>query len=72
LSDRLRETKPDLPVLFTSGYTAGALDGVEFHAHQFLGKPYTASQLVNRVRQLLDRRVMEREQVRELSLAHRR
>jgi signal transduction histidine kinase/ActR/RegA family two-component response regulator len=71
LSDRLRETKPDIPVLFTSGYTAGALDGADFQPHRFLAKPYTASQLVTRVRQLLDRKGLEREQVRELSLSRR-
>ncbi|MFH0998066.1 MAG: PAS domain S-box protein [Pseudomonadota bacterium] len=56
--DRIRELKPGMPVLLSSGY---AISG---HAHEimdrgcngFIQKPYTISELSNKVRQVLDER----------------
>jgi signal transduction histidine kinase/ActR/RegA family two-component response regulator len=57
LADEFRAVRPDLPVLFTTGYTrnaivhAGRLDpGVDL-----LEKPFTQQDLVRRIRELLDR-----------------
>ena len=58
LRDAALKLRPDLPVLFMTGYTRDALihngrldDGVNL-----LAKPFTASALTQRVRQLLDAR----------------
>lgn len=57
LGRRLRETRPDLPVLYTSGFTdtdvvaRGLLD----RSLPFLQKPFTPSALLERVRAMLDR-----------------
>ncbi|MEW6306461.1 MAG: response regulator [Verrucomicrobiota bacterium] len=55
LGRRLREEKPGLRVLFTSGYNAEAMDWVrEFHrGDAFLRKPYELDALVGTVRRLL-------------------
>ncbi|MDH5675564.1 MAG: PAS domain S-box protein [Myxococcales bacterium] len=57
LSQRVLELRPDLKVLFASGYTANVIvhhgilkDGVEF-----LAKPYTHAALAQRVREVLDK-----------------
>ncbi len=57
LAERLRRDRPDLKVLYTSGYTAelactGAplVDGINF-----LQKPYSPIQLAQTLRQLIDR-----------------
>ncbi len=54
LSERARELRPGLPVLFTSGYTEGAMQ------HQgrldmvpMLGKPYRRQELASKVRAVL-------------------
>ncbi|MDX1632712.1 MAG: ATP-binding protein, partial [Thermoanaerobaculia bacterium] len=56
LEDRLRGNRPQLRVLFISGYTDGAVrmrtDWAEGRA--FLQKPFTPSSLVARVREVLD------------------
>jgi CheY-like chemotaxis protein len=57
LANRLRLRYPDLPVLYTTGYTRNAI------VHQgrldpdvdLLGKPYTQQDLAHKVRELLDR-----------------
>jgi CheY-like chemotaxis protein len=56
LADRIRETRPEIAVLFTSGYTddevlrRGLLD-----SHQaFVEKPFTAESLSRAVRATLD------------------
>ena len=55
LADRLRAQDPGLRVLFTSGYTQGALDSVGWaHATEFLSKPFRRSELATTVRDLLD------------------
>lgn len=63
LAERLRSWHPNLPCLFTSGYTAdiiskrGALDpGVHF-----LQKPFSVHDIADRVRALLDARPAARE-----------
>ncbi len=61
LAQRLRARRPDLPVLFTSGYDPalqdlhGATPGAEL-----LHKPYSPSALATRVRTILDSRVRRR------------
>lgn len=57
LARRLRETRPHLPILFVSGFTPDAVfrDGVQAgHAH-FLQKPFAATALASKLRQVLDR-----------------
>jgi len=56
LAARLRATRPALRVLYSSGYTADAIDdaGVLADDIAFLQKPYTLDALASRVRQLLD------------------
>jgi PAS domain S-box-containing protein len=52
---RLRETRPDLPVLFMSGYTDDALaeHGFKMEDVDLLRKPFSPAQLVARVREFL-------------------
>jgi signal transduction histidine kinase/ActR/RegA family two-component response regulator len=59
LADELRKYKPDLKVLFTSGYTENA---VQHHGRldlgvQLLPKPYRRAELARMLRQVLDGRV---------------
>ena len=51
LAETLRGRRPEMPVLFLSGYPEG---GVEPGA-AFLAKPFTPDQLAAAVRELLDR-----------------
>ena len=53
----LKTADPDLKVLFTSGYTDGAMaqPGVLEAGGDFLSKPYTPTTLARKVRELLDR-----------------
>jgi CheY-like chemotaxis protein len=53
---RLRESRPDLKVLFASGYTDDALvqAGIERGTIDLIAKPFTPSELSLRVRQALD------------------
>jgi CheY-like chemotaxis protein len=57
LADALRERQADVPVLFTSGYTDDALmrHGIRQEHVAFLGKPFTAADLLAKVRETLDR-----------------
>jgi signal transduction histidine kinase/CheY-like chemotaxis protein len=57
LADRVRELRPELPVLFATGYARNAIvhqgrldEGVEL-----ITKPYTRAQLANRIRDVLDK-----------------
>jgi CheY-like chemotaxis protein len=54
--DEISLVRPDLPVLFTSGYTAeGARKrGVLVDEHPFLSKPVSPTALVKAVREVLD------------------
>jgi two-component system, cell cycle sensor histidine kinase and response regulator CckA len=56
MAEWLQTTSPDLKVLFTSGYTEDDVshDGVLDEGIQFLPKPYTATSLARKVRELLD------------------
>jgi PAS domain S-box-containing protein len=57
LVDRLRERRPDLKVLFTSGYTGDAIakHGVLVAGVNLLAKPYLPPELLRCVREVLDR-----------------
>ncbi len=56
LADRARAMRPDLKVLFTSGYNRDAVvhDGVLDPGVHLIGKPFTARELGQRVRAVLD------------------
>jgi two-component system cell cycle sensor histidine kinase/response regulator CckA len=51
----LRATRPDVRVVFMSGYTQGTLEiaAAEEAATRFLPKPFTADQLVGALRELI-------------------
>ncbi len=57
LSDQLRERKPDLKVLYMSGYTADAIShqGILDPDVAFLHKPFTIEELERKLREVLDR-----------------
>ena len=57
LIDQLRETRPDLRVLYMSGYTDDAIvhHGVLDEGTAFLQKPFTPLALPQKVREVLDR-----------------
>jgi CheY-like chemotaxis protein len=56
LAGRIAETRPDLRVLFTSGYTENVVvqHGVLEEGLHFLAKPYSPDGLARKVRQVLD------------------
>jgi len=56
LARKLRLTRPDLPVLFVSGYIRGsvAADMLDQPRTGMLAKPYTLAELANAARKLLD------------------
>jgi signal transduction histidine kinase/DNA-binding LacI/PurR family transcriptional regulator/CheY-like chemotaxis protein len=55
LASTLRESRPELPVLFVSGYaSSSARQSLSDEDVQLLEKPFTAQTLVARVRELLD------------------
>ena len=56
LADLARALRPELPVLFTSGYTRNAIihDGTLEAGLAFLAKPFTVEQLAAKVRAVLD------------------
>lgn len=62
LADTVHEMRPDLPVLFTSGYTENA---IVHHGHLdegvlLLNKPYSRMELASKIRSILDRRSFHR------------
>lgn len=59
LADTLRKERPDLKILFMSGYTADALDPVGDLEREadFIQKPFTPSLLADQVRAALDRSI---------------
>jgi signal transduction histidine kinase/ActR/RegA family two-component response regulator len=56
LADEARLQRPDLKVLYTTGYTRNAVvhNGMLDAGVAFLPKPFTVSQLANKVREVLD------------------
>ncbi|TAK55646.1 MAG: response regulator [Gammaproteobacteria bacterium] len=56
LATRLAEIRPDIRVLFTSGYTDDAIlrQSVLEASDHFLSKPYTMAELTRRIRKVLD------------------
>jgi PAS domain S-box-containing protein len=56
LADKLRQARPDLKIIYTSGYTENtiALQGVVDPSVHFLPKPYLPSALIERMRAVLD------------------
>ena len=56
LADEAKLIRPDLPVLFTTGYTRNAVvhNGMLDHGVALLAKPFTIAQLAQRVRAMLD------------------
>jgi PAS domain S-box-containing protein len=58
LAERVRAVRPELKLLFTSGYTAdsGVPSGMPLLGVEFLPKPYTLAILAVRVRDVLDKR----------------
>ena len=56
LADEARRRRPDLKVLFTTGYTRDAIvhDGVLDPDVHLIGKPFTLDELAAKVRAVLD------------------
>lgn len=56
LAAQLAEARPDIKVLYTSGYTDDAIvrHGVLHSTTHFVGKPYTIEELTRKVREVLD------------------
>jgi two-component system cell cycle sensor histidine kinase/response regulator CckA len=55
LARRIRSARPDIKVLYMSGYTRGAADGNGLEeSSSFLQKPFTPDELLQRVRLMLD------------------
>ena len=58
LADEARSARPDLRVLFTTGYTRNAIihHGRLDEDVNFIGKPFTVRALASKVRELLNAR----------------
>jgi YesN/AraC family two-component response regulator len=56
LAAQLAETRPELKVLYISGYTSNVIAhrGILDADVQFLSKPFTREQLAGKVREILD------------------
>jgi signal transduction histidine kinase/ActR/RegA family two-component response regulator len=56
LADRIKDRRPDIKVLYTTGYMRGAVlyDGILDRGAAFLPKPFTVDQLAAKVRSTLD------------------
>ncbi|MFO7627071.1 MAG: ATP-binding protein [Candidatus Fermentibacteraceae bacterium] len=56
LAERLRESRPGIKVLFTSGYSGEIISkqGVLEQGNHFIGKPYSTAELANRIRTVLE------------------
>jgi CheY-like chemotaxis protein len=54
--DRVRAVRPDIRVLYMSGYTEDAIvrHGVLEASMRLLGKPFTPSELIGKIREVLD------------------
>ncbi|MDX1673783.1 MAG: PAS domain S-box protein [Longimicrobiales bacterium] len=62
LAERLRASRPDLPTLFTSGYTEDEVvrRGVSAGEAAFMEKPFTPDELLRQIRKVLDGRPVVR------------
>jgi two-component system cell cycle sensor histidine kinase/response regulator CckA len=60
LADRLAASRPDMKVLFVSGYTADATfsHGIVNSKTAFLQKPFTPKALLRKVRETLEKRIL--------------
>ncbi len=56
LADEARRRRPDLKVLFTTGYTRNAVvhNGVLDPGVHLIGKPFTLDELAAKVREVID------------------
>jgi PAS domain S-box-containing protein len=54
LAERIRAQRPDIKILFTSGYTDGILEGQLPTGAAFLQKPFSPGALTTKIRELLD------------------
>ena len=54
VADAARERRPDLPVLFITGYAGGALKGHLATGMAVIGKPFALDALATRVRAMLE------------------
>jgi len=54
LAERVRADRPDIKILFTSGYTDGILEGELPSGAAFLQKPFTPGALTTKIREILD------------------
>jgi two-component system, cell cycle sensor histidine kinase and response regulator CckA len=56
LAERARERAPDLPILYTSGYSrdVGPFREMLAHGEHFLAKPFGPAGLARKVREVLD------------------
>ena len=56
LATRIAAARPEIKILYTSGYTDDTIlrHGVLDRATHFIGKPYTAAELTQKVREVLD------------------
>src|SRR5262249_2709531 len=54
LGEAVKETRPDLPVLYTSGFSEASIQSkAQLVAKQFLGKPYRKHELAGKISELL-------------------
>jgi CheY-like chemotaxis protein len=69
LADRIKDKRPDIKVLYTSGYARGnaLYDGILDRGAAFLPKPFTVDQLAAKVRSTLDGPPYERTSVLPVS-----
>jgi len=57
--DEIRKIRPDVKVLFTSGYTGDVVidKGVYDGAVEFIQKPTSPNELLGKIREVLDKKV---------------
>jgi PAS domain S-box-containing protein len=62
LTDLARQKRPDLPIIFTTGYTRNAIvhNGVLDNNVELIGKPFTLEELALRVREVLDKAALNK------------
>ncbi len=54
LAERLGEQRPDMKVLFTSGYNQGSIPVTAIGQGQFIQKPGSGAALCRRIREMID------------------